>query len=353
MCVALAAELHAMGHEVTVLAPWFPGVEEHDARQPYRVHRFTGYGFGWARLLPFLRAAWDLAREADAIAAINVSYGGVLARLMHARCGIPYVCFAYAYEFLKFGNAAPARWLLRDIYAHAATTIAISGYTRDKLAEFGVDAQQITLCYPGVTAPPPLPEPALHDVRRRLGLGDAPFVLSAGRFIPRKNHVLLIEAWPRVLEHYPDMHLVMAGRGPEHAWCVKRAAYLGIAGRVHCPGYVADEDLEALMQDCLFFALPNGEDGAGQVEGFGLVFTEAAARGKAVIAGDSGGAREAVSNGETGILVPPGDVDTLAKALLTLIQDDVLRARMGAAGRARTARDFTWRGFAHSVVDAL
>jgi len=345
----LARELAARGHAVTVIAPWFADMESFDAGEPYVVVRFRGYDRGWLRFFPLLLATRRLAREHDVLLAINVAYGGIVGRML----GMPYVCFAYAYEFLKFQSVPPLRWLLQSVYDRAESTVAISRFTRDNLVAFGVDPMWIEVAYPGASMPQPRDEERIAALEESFGLGDGPVVLSVGRFIPRKNHRVLVEAWPKVLDAVPDAQLVMAGRGPERDACIARAEQLGVSDSVHCPGYLEDADVAQLYHRCDVFALPNGEDAKGQVEGFGLVFAEAAAYGKPVIAGDSGGAREAVVDGETGLLVPPGDAGALAEALVRLLSDAGLRERMGAAGRDRVARELNWARFADAVLESI
>jgi phosphatidylinositol alpha-1,6-mannosyltransferase len=119
------------------------------------------------------------------------------------------------------------------------------------------------------------------------------------------------------------------------------------------PGYLDDESVDTLLSDCLFFALPNSEEAAGHVEGFGLVFAEAAAWGKAVLAGDSGGAREAVVDGVTGLLVPPGEPSALEAALLRLIEDSALREQLGKAGRRRVEETLNWNVFTREVLCSM
>ncbi|MBI1321034.1 MAG: glycosyltransferase [Candidatus Hydrogenedens sp.] len=346
VCLQLARVLAERGHEVVVVAPWFPEMHAFDHAEPYTVVRFRGYGWGWLRLFTLLAATRRHMRPGDLLLAINIAYGGIAGWMLGAR----YVCFAYAYEFLKFSAVPPLRGLLRRVYAGAAGTVAISDFTRASLADFGVAENTITVAYPGAESPPPADAAHQETLRRRLGIPPGPVVLAVGRFIPRKNHRVLVEAWPRVLERIPDAQLVMAGRGPERDRCVARAQALGVADTVHCAGYLDVEDIAQLYHACDVFALPNGEDANGHVEGFGLVFAEAAACGRPVIAGDSGGAREAVLHGETGYLVPPGDADALAEALIRLLTDGALRERLGNAGRARVAEELNWERFADGVL---
>lgn len=349
----LSRELAALGHEVTVVAPHFPDMEDFDANEPYRVVRFRGYGLGWGRLLPFLKAGWPEAKRTDLILAINVAYGGVLGRLARLVRRGRYVAFAYAYEFLKFEEKRPAAFLLRGVYLNAETTVAISGFTASALERFGVPAACISTILPGAPEAQTVSAGALARVRHDLELGKDRYVLAVGRFVPRKNHLDLVRAFPQVLERCPNTHLVLVGRGPCLEECAAKAKALGIEGQVRLPGHVDDETLAALYTDCALFALPTGADANGQVEGFGLVFTEAHAYGKAVVAGRSGGVGDAVLHDKTGLVVPPGDVDRIAGAIVALLQDPARAAAMGAAGKRRVAEELNWRHFTERLLARL
>jgi len=360
VAVQVSRALAALGHEVTVVAPalrpsnpQYADTQDFDRQEPVRVIRFGGYDWGWMRLFPLLRATWPLLRESGLILAINIAYGGVIARLAKARHGTRYIAFAYAYEFLKFRRAPLIPWVFRSVYRRAETTVAISRFTRRNLEAFGVQCSEITVVLPGANEAPPVPEAAVHAWRDRLDIGDERIVLAVGRFIPRKGHLMLVAAMPDILEACPHTHLVLAGRGPLRDACLKKAKALGIEGYVHCPGYVGDEDLAALYQTCAVFALPTGRDENGQVEGFGLVFTEAHAHGKPVVAGRSGGVEDAVIDGQTGLLVQPEDAVALANAIVRLFEDPDLARRLGAAGRKRVETELNWTLFTRNIMDAV
>ncbi len=354
----LARELARLGHEVTVLAPalaktnpQYADVADFDAAEPVRVIRFTGYERGWMRILPFLRRGMPLAAEADLVLAVNVAYGGLLGLAAALRRRVPYITFAYAYEFMKW-NFFPARLLFRAVYRRSERCVAISRFTRSRLVGFGVPEDRVAVVLPGAAQPAPLPETDRIAVRARFGLGDGKVVLSVGRFVPRKNHLTLVQAWPRVLDRCPNAHLVMAGRGPIRDLCLQKARAYGVEGQVHCPGYVDGQTLAALYAVCDVFALPSAEEEGGQVEGFGLVFCEAQACGKPVVAGRSGGVADAVRNQETGLLVNPEDVDAVADAVATLLLDAPRAQKMGEAGRARVEKELNWACFTRGVLEA-
>ncbi|MCP4642754.1 MAG: glycosyltransferase family 4 protein [bacterium] len=344
--VQLSRGLAELGHDVTVVAPHFPGQESFDQGEPVRVVRYRGYGLGWLRIVPLALKSWSNLRQADLVMAINIAYGGVLGWLRRT----PYVVFAYAYEFLKFDSAPVFGGLLRRVYASAKCVIAISAFTRDQLVAFGVPEDRVRVVHPGAEMVSPVPEGALDATRRRFLLEDRRVLLAVGRLIPRKGHETLIRALPRIVERFPDTRLVIVGRGPCLQAIVHEATRLGVRDQLLMPGKVSDETVAALYALCDVFVLPTGSGGGGQVEGFGLVFTEAHAHGKPVVAGRSGGVVDAVLDGETGLLVDPDDPDAVADAVIRLLEDPALAHRLGEQGRARVESELNWREFVRRVM---
>lgn len=359
VALQVSRELAALGHKVTVVAPalrrsnpQYRAMGDFDAKEPVEVVRFGGYEWGWFRFIPLLYKTWPYLRETDLILGINVAYGGIIGRLAHARSGRAYVAIAYAYEFLKFRRNPLVSMVLRSVYRHSNTTVAISRFTRRNLEEFGVPPERITTILPGAPPVRTASEETVRAVRERLGVGEAQLILSVGRFIPRKGQMTLVRALPRVLDRLPKTHLVMVGRGPCLADCKSKARDLGIESQVHCLGYVDEEMLAALYQGCDVFALPAGQDDRGQVEGFGLVFSEAHAYGKPVVAGRSGGVTDAVLHEKTGLLVTPEQPEALAAAILSLLEDPARARRMGEAGRRRVEEELNWAEFTRRLIEA-
>lgn len=347
--VQLARHLAALGHEVTVVAPHFAGMEDLDAGEPVTVVRYRGYGWGWLRLLPMLAKSWRYTRSCDAIVGINVAYGGLIGLLARKPC----VVFAYGYEFMKFQRACFLGGLLRRVYGRAKAVVAISEFTRGKLIAFGVNADRITVVLPGADPDASVTQADIDAVRHKYVLDGSRVILSVGRLIPRKNHVALVRALPKILERIPDTLLLIAGQGP-CMWAVcQEAQRLGVRAQLVMPGKVEERDLAALYAACDVFALPAGADTRGQVEGFGLVFSEAHVHAKPVVAGNSGGVPEAVLDGETGLLVEPDDVDGLAEAILGILEDAALAGRLGHNGRKRVEDELNWAAFALRVAGIL
>ena len=357
VALQVSRELAALGHEVTVVAPYFAGMEEFDRAEPATVIRYRGYGAGWLQLAPMLAKSWPLLRKTDLVLGVNVAYGGPIGWLGQKRFRVPYLTFAYAHEFLKFEHNPLAAGLLRRIYTRSAAAIAMSSYSRDRLVEFGVPAGRVRVVHPGANpATPPDPE-AVRAIKHKFVLDTGHVILAVGRMVPRKNHVALVQAMPRVLEKFPDAVLIVAGQGPTMMETVHAAWRAGVREHVIFPGRLSDEETALLYDACEVFALPtgqdaNGQDGRGQVEAFGLVFAEAHAHGKPVVAGRSGGVADTVIDGETGLLVDPAQPHEIADAILRIMADPALARQLGENGRRRVEKELNWRYFTIQLIEA-
>ncbi|HEX4126497.1 MAG TPA: glycosyltransferase family 4 protein, partial [Acidimicrobiales bacterium] len=200
----------------------------------------------------------------------------------------------------------------------------------------------------------PLKAAERRAARTRLGLpATGPLLTSVSRLVPRKGMDVLIEAANRLAPSYPDLVVAIAGDGRELGHLREMAARSPVAVKVL--GRVSQEDRAALLgaADIFVMACHNRWLGLEQ-EGFGIVFLEAAAAGVPQVAGDSGGASEAVLDGETGLVVDnPRNPGALAEALRTLLADPAHRRRMGRAARSRVQESFDNDVLASRLADAL
>jgi phosphatidylinositol alpha-1,6-mannosyltransferase len=200
----------------------------------------------------------------------------------------------------------------------------------------------------------PMSEGERRAVRQRLGLPTTgPLVSSVSRLVPRKGMDVLIEVARRLTPSFPDLTVAIAGTGREagslEAQAVRAEAPVRLLGRI------SEEDKAALLgcSDVFVMACRNRWFGLEQ-EGFGIVFLEAAAAGVPQVAGDSGGAAEAVDDGVTGVVVgEPEDAGRVAEAVRRLLADEGLRRRMGAAARARAEASFDYDRLAPRLAEAL
>jgi phosphatidylinositol alpha-1,6-mannosyltransferase len=185
------------------------------------------------------------------------------------------------------------------------------------------------------------------------GLGDRPVVLCVSRLVPRKGQDVLIRGLPIVRERVTGATLVIAGGGPDRPRLERLAGAVDPRAVVFA-GEVSDQELPGLYAAADAFAMPcRSRWGGLEVEGFGIVFLEAAASGRPVVAGRSGGAAEAVEDVRTGLLVEGAEPKAVALAVSRLLTHREEARRMGAAGRARVEASFTWKGQAARLADIL
>jgi phosphatidylinositol alpha-1,6-mannosyltransferase len=276
---------------------------------------------------------------------------GVAAWLSRKVGGPRYVCWSHGEDLATAGTSRELTLVTRLVLRGATCALANSANTAALLERFGVPRSEVRVAYPGVDAQRFRPDVDGGPVRRRLGAERDLLLLSVGRLQRRKGHDTAIRALAALGPHRSDVRYVIVGTGEEEGALRRLAAECGVAGRVCFEGSVTDAELPEYYAACDVFLLPNRKDGE-DIEGFGIVFLEAQAAARPVVAGRTGGAPEAVAEGETALLVGGDDVAELVAALDTLLSSAELRARFGSAGRSRALREFTWERTA-AVVRTL
>jgi len=191
-------------------------------------------------------------------------------------------------------------------------------------------------------------------VRRRVGFADRPVVVCVSRLVPRKGQDTLIRSLPRIQAAVPGAALLLVGGGPDMPRLQRLAVAAGVADDVAFTGSVPWPELPAHYAAGDVFAMPCRTRRAGlDVEGLGMVFLEASATGLPVVAGDSGGAPDAVREGETGYVVDGRSVAEVASRVSALLADPVAARAMGGRGRAWVEREWTWEKVAARLADLL
>ncbi|MEV2249108.1 glycosyltransferase family 4 protein [Streptomyces sp. NPDC050147] len=249
-----------------------------------------------------------------------------------------------------------SRQLLRRIGDSTDTITYLGEYTRSRIAAALSPAAAGRM----VQLPPGVDEKTFHPgsggdaVRARLGLTDRPVVVCVSRLVPRKGQDTLILAMPRILAREPEAVLLVVGGGPYEKELRKLAAETGVSESVRFTGAVPWEELPAHYGAGDVFAMPcRTRRGGLDVEGLGIVYLEASATGLPVVAGDSGGAPDAVLDGETGWVVRGGSPETAADRIVTLLGDGALRQRMGERGREWVEERWRWDLLAERLRELL
>lgn len=306
-------------------------------------------------LWQYLRLAFRLRKSARGMAMIHCGRAlpeGVAAWLCRRSGGPPYACWAHGEDIATALTSRELTLMMRKVYAGAEVVFANSVNTRRMLRELGIADDRIDVVYPGVDTQRFRPDIDAADLRRRLAPSGETVLLSVGRLQTRKGHDLMIQA-VRLLTREGDRKLryVIVGDGLDRARLETLVDECGVRDYVTFIGEVTADQLPRYFAACDVFVLPNRIE-QNDVEGFGIVFLEAAASGKPTVGGRSGGVPEAVADGVTGLLVGGTDAGELATTVARLMDSEPLRRSLGEAGRARAVSEFSWESAADRVSKA-
>lgn len=349
----LAEALAADGNDVTVLSQAMPGMPEDDEARGVRIIRASAD----APSEDF--AAWVSALNRSQISRAADLLNGWRPDVVHAHdwlsaeagialaddVGCPLVATIHATEAGLWNGwlTTPLSRIRHDTEARlvhsAARTIVCSAAMRDEVSSaFGIDAAELTEVPNAVDLPAWQSTPDQRRAMRvRMDIPDGvPLVVLAGRIEWEKGGDVAVRALPQVRQRHADIRLVLAGSGSQRPSLTELAVEHGVAGAVHFAGHLDEGELAALLAAADVALVPSS------YEPFGMVALEASASGTPVIAGAAGGLPEVVTSGETGLLVPPRDPDSLAAAIVRLLDDPAYGARLVGAAQREIAGRFVW-----------
>jgi phosphatidylinositol alpha-1,6-mannosyltransferase len=332
-----------------------PGADDADGIHVYRRPR----AFATSKLTQALGVSATigeimLRERPQAVQIATTTSEGYFGLWLRRWLGLPFVIYAHGNEVFQ---AMKTSWpVARQALVSADRVLANSRFTAGLLEKAGVTPDRVVVLHPGCDAETFRPADPDEDLRRRL-LGDrprGPILLSVGGLVPRKGQDIVIRALPALLKRHPTLVYLVVGEGRHRPALEALISDVGAGDHVILTGEVSDVPLEQVYALCDVFIMASRQQlESGDVEGFGMVFLEANACGKAVIGGRSGGIADAVLDGETGLLVDPDAPEAIAVAVDRLLSDPALAARMGERGRARILRELTWDRVADQVDATL
>ena len=326
----------------------------YDAAQPFPVIRY-----GRSVLLP----TPDVARRAtlllESYECDSVLFGaaaplGLLGPRLRAAGARRIVALTHGHEAGWAGIPGGSR-LLHRIGDGVDVVTYLGDYTRARIAaalspQAAARMAQLT---PGVDDELFRPDVDGAPMRARYGLTGRKVVVCVSRLMPRKGQDTLVQALPAIRSRVPEAALLIVGSGPYRTGLERLVARLGLGDHVVLTGAVPSSDLPELYAAGDVFAMPCRTRNRGlDVEGLGIVYLEASATGLPVLAGDSGGAPDAVRPGKTGYVVDGRDLASVADHVSGLLLDGALADRVGRAGRAWVEEQWRWQNVAQRL-DAL
>jgi phosphatidylinositol alpha-1,6-mannosyltransferase len=300
-------------------------------------------------LLPSLRvgrAVRKIARE-NSISTVFFGAAAPLALLSQGlrRAGLTrIVALTHGHE-VWWAKVWPFSWAIRRIGSGVDHLTYLGSYTQSQISRSLSKRAQNAMVKiaPGIDTEHFAPQESASQLRAELGLTDKKVIVSVGRLVHRKGQDTLVEALPGILSSVPDAHLIFVGEGPYKDYLVKRASELKVTQAITFIGRIQYAQLPRYICVGDIFAMPSRSRLAGlEVEGLGIVYLEASACGLPVIGGKSGGAPDAVLEGETGFAVDGTSPQEVAAAAIKLLNDPALAQQMGARGRKWIIDEWRW-----------
>ncbi len=364
--VELLKRLKAKGHEVEVLTSAYRG-GGNAVFQGIPIHRFRYFPARWEdlthdeavpdRMRRSLRyqvaavcyvaagmvAAWRLARRRRP-EVVHVHWAmphALFGWAARAACGARIVTTFYGVE-LRWTKTAlgPLKWLLVRAARTSDRVVAISQDTAAAVRQLaGVEAEVIPY---GIGLVPETPAQPGQELQR----SGRPFTaLFVGRLVERKGVDVLLDAAARLAPRL-GIRVVVVGEGPERGRLEAHATNRGLTGVIQFRGRIPPAELAQVYASASVCVLPAVVDSRGDTEGLGVVLLEAMSCGVPVIGSEIGGITDIITDGETGLLVPPADAAALAGAIERLARDPGLARRLGEAGARRMREQFSWEAIA-------
>lgn len=330
------------------------GAEEYDAAAPYEIIRYPGTMMlptpGVRRTMQSIIAEKDIA---------NVWFGastplGIMASAAREAGAAQTIATTHGHE-IGWSMIPGARQLLGKIFRDNDVVTYLTKATLHRLQPLLKDTR--TLRLPGGINPEAFAfdEQARSSLRERCGIAPgAPVVVCISRLVERKGQDLLIANWHRVANRFPEARLVIVGKGPYRKRLDALHAASPAADSIIFTGEVPYAELAGHYSMGDIYAMPCRTRGGGlDIEGLGIVYLEAYAAGLPVVAGNSGGAPEAVIPGETGLVVDGRSGDALVAALTYLLEDPDRARAMGARGREWVDEAWRWEHLIEPLKEIL
>ncbi|SDK00066.1 glycosyltransferase family 4 protein [Microbulbifer yueqingensis] len=340
----LAENLVEAGYRVRVLADRV-GEEEGPHGKGYELSLYGGWKL-WRRRRK-ARAVRAAVRRGDVEAVFADSWKS--AELLSG-LGVPLVVLAHGMEFPANPDRAKRARISRT-FAAATTVVANSSYTAELARPYIGEGTRLVVINPPI-GPQPEPQPARVAALEQV-IGDrGPVLLTLARLEPRKGVDAVIRALPEIRQRHPKVLYIVAGKGDDRARLEQLASASGVADSVHFAGAVSEQEKAALFSRADLFVMPARREG-DSVEGFGIVYREANWYGVPALAGREGGAADAVSDGETGLLCDAGQQADVTAHILSLLDEPARLREMGANAERLARGRGQWRASIERFLEAV
>ena len=280
---------------------------------------------------------------------------GLLAQSLRRAGATRIIALTHGHE-VWWSKVWPFTIAMRRIGEGVDSLTYLGNFTKGAISQAVTPAAQNAMVRiaPGIDTDHFSPQENIEDLRSEIELQGKRVIVSVGRLVHRKGQDTLVEALPSIIKEFPAAHILFVGVGPHLEYIHKRAIELNVLSHISFVGRVAYAELPRFIALGEIFAMPSRSRLAGlEVEGLGIVYLEASACGLPVVGGNSGGAPDAVIEGETGFAVNGVKPDEVAEAIKKLLRDPKLAQKMGARGREWIVQEWEWNRWSREFNELL
>jgi phosphatidyl-myo-inositol dimannoside synthase len=339
--------------EYSILAGQSPATELFDSESSLRISRHNlsspEWGFVSIKGIAFYLRSIKLIHKQIKLQEIKMLHcgrvlpEGVMAWLLNILTGIPYYCYVHGEDLETAASSREQNFLCKLVIQRASKIVCNSQNSANLVAKFG-DAARIkaVVLHPGVDSSKFVPAEHSAEIRSSLGWLDKKVVLTVGRLQARKGQDMMIRALPAIKKDIPNILYAVVGDGDCLQILQNLAVEFGVEDNVQFLREISDQKMIQCYQQCDLFILPNRTIG-NDIEGFGMVLVEAQSCGKPVIAGDSGGTKETLIDGQTGIIIDATQQHNIVATVIPLLKDNQKLRCMGENGRGHVMQNLDWQ----------
>lgn len=269
-------------------------------------------------------------------------FTGVIGCFYKLVYGSKLIVYVHGSELILYDRKVNQRLLQKFVLKQADLIISNSNYTTQLAISKGADPKKIYKTLLGANTKMFFPKDTNKEIKSKYGIPDNHLILlTVSHLVPRKGNDMVIKSLPAIIKEIPNLTYIIGGRGEYNEVLHKLVSELKLESHVKFIGFVPDEEINDLFNACDIFIMPNRQEDY-DVEGFGIVFADAAACAKPTIAGNSGGAVDAIVDNHTGFLVDPLSIDDIAEKCIKLLKDTQLRQQFGQNGYDRVQSELNW-----------
>lgn len=343
--------------QTIVLAPNHVKSTTFDKTQQFKIYRSEIFSAGKPKRIRMFIDAFKIIKneKLDIVQCGQTLPVGLIALLLKVVTKTPYVVYTHGLDVIKPQSNFLRKAVLLQVLNFAAKIFVNSEFTKNEVVKLNIPEEKIVKLTPGIDFKDFLFHFDREKFKQRNNLVGFKIVISIGRLVERKGFDYTIKALPSLLKKFPNTIYLIIGEGPYKAILQRLVREEDVGDNVRFLGALNRKEMIKYLFVCDVLVMPSRVIAdQGEVEGFGIVFLEANACGKPVIGSYSGGIKDAVVDGKTGLLVKdPTSVKEVSDKISLLLSNPALAEKLGKFGRERVRKQFDWERLANTIGKEL